>query len=202
MVAPLLGGFRALYPDITVELLLDDSPADFIARRVDVAFRNGRMDDSQVVAKQLIPMQLLVCAAPSYAEAYSLPRSVEEIAQHRCINFRQASGRVQEWEFRVDGVRRSLQPKGASTFNDADLVLQAVLDGDGLAQLAGYQVCQLLRSGRLVAVLPQYAPDDRGHYLCYPDRRHLPTRTRVFIDYITTQIRALDLYCIDMLSPP
>jgi DNA-binding transcriptional LysR family regulator len=127
---------------------------------------------------------------------------VDDIAGHRCISYRLASGRVQEWEFRVGGVSRTMLPKAACTFNDADLVLQAVLNGEGLAQLAGYQVCELLRSGQLVAVLPQYAPDDRGHYLCYLNRRHLPTRTRVFIDYITLQIRALDLYCIGNFSLP
>ncbi|KQV90362.1 LysR family transcriptional regulator [Massilia sp. Root351] len=202
VVAPLLSGFRALYPDITVDLVLDSNPTDFIAKRVDVAFRNGRMDDSQVVAKQLIPMQLLVCASPAYARAHGLPDSVDDIARHRCITYRESSGRVEEWEFRVGGVTRSLQPKASCTFNDADLVLQAVLNGEGLAQLAGYQVCELLRSGELVAVLPQYAPDDRGHYLCYLNRRHLPTRSRVFIDYITLQIRSLDLYCIGNFSPP
>jgi DNA-binding transcriptional LysR family regulator len=196
VVAPLLSGFREQYPDIALDLMLDDGQSDFIANRIDVAFRNGRLDDSQVVAKQLIPMQLLVCAAPAYAQAHGLPADIGELAQHRCINRRLASGRLEDWEFKVNGLARKELPKAHTTFNDADLVLQAVLNGEGIAQLAGYQICELLQTGQLVACLAQYAPDDHGHFVCYLNRRHLPSRIRVFIDYMTEQIRALDLHCV------
>jgi len=72
-------------------LLLNDRPADFISDRVDVGFRDGRMEDSEVVAKQLIPMQMIVCASPLYAKKHGVPRQVDDLAQHRCINFRNAS---------------------------------------------------------------------------------------------------------------
>jgi DNA-binding transcriptional LysR family regulator len=201
VVAPLLRGFRAQYPDIAVDLMLDDQQTDFTSNRIDVSFRNGRMDDSQVVAKQIIPMQMLVCASPDYVKQHGLPLSVDELEAHRCINFKLSSGRAYEWEFKVGGVLRKFAPKGGNSFNDAELVLRAVLDGEGIAQMAGYQICDLLRSGKLVACLVQYAPDDRGHYLCYLNRRHLPSRIRVFVDYMTAQIRAMDLHCATNFSP-
>jgi DNA-binding transcriptional LysR family regulator len=196
VVAPLLRGFREAYPEIRIDLLLEETPADFISGRIDVAFRNGRMDDSQVVAKQLIPMQMLVCASPGYIRAHGMPESVAALAQHRCINLLLASGRVCEWEFKVAGIEQKFLPQASSSYNDADLVLQAVLEGEGLAQLAGYQIADHLRAGRLVACLPSCAPNDRGHYVCYLSRHHLPRRIRVFIDYMTQHIRALDLHCI------
>lgn len=147
-------------------------------------------------------MQMLVCASPQYALQHGLPLSIADLEQHRCINFRLASGHLFEWEFKVGGHVQKLLPKGGSTFNDAELVLQAVLNGDGVAQLAGYQICELLRSGALVACLAQYAPDDRGHYICYLSRRHLPSRIRVFIDYMTLHIRAQDLHCVTNFSSP
>lgn len=199
VVAPLLYGFRAAYPDVEVELMLDDGPIDFASGNVDVAFRDGPMEDSQIIAKLLVPMQMHVCGSPVYAGRHGLPRSTEELADHRCINFRFASGRIREWEFNGDGPCRKVTPRSALTFNDADLVLAAVLDGQGIAQLAGYQTCDLLREGRLVACLAQYAPDDSGHYLCYLGRRHLPSRIRVFIDHMTSAIRALDLHVVDEL---
>lgn len=203
VVAPLLQGFRHANPDISVELLLDDGPTDFTTDRVDLSFRNGRMEDSQVIAKKVIPMQMMLCAAPAYVARQGLPDSVDDIAGHRCVNFRLASGRVYEWEFKVGGQLRKVAPPAMLTFNDADLVLQAVLDGHGIAQMAGYQVCDHLRAGTLVACLPQYAPDDRGHYLCFLSRQHLPARMRVFIDYMTERIRALDLQILDsLLSAP
>ncbi|KQR78993.1 LysR family transcriptional regulator [Burkholderia sp. Leaf177] len=195
VVAPLLKGFHAIYPDITIDFVLKDSPADFTSDRVDVAFRDGKMEDSQVVAKQIIPMQMLVCASPAYVGSHGLPRTVDDLHGHRCINLRTASGRVAEWEFKVGGLSRKLVPKALNTFNDADLVLQSVIEGQGLAQLAAYQVSDLLRGGRLRACLAQHSPDDRGHYACYLSRKHLPARIRVFIDYMTEKIRALDLQC-------
>lgn len=201
VVAPLLAGFRARYPDIAIDLLLDDRPTDFTTDRVDVAFRDGQLEDSQIIAKRLIPMQMLVCASPAYAQEHGLPRQVEDLAQHACINYRSASGRVAEWEFRVDGCKQKLVPASAYTFNDADLVLQSVLAGEGIAQLAGYQAAEYLRAGRLVACLGPYAPDDRGHYLCYLSRQQLPARVRVFIDHMTEAVRAMDLQYVPGLEP-
>jgi LysR family transcriptional regulator, regulator for bpeEF and oprC len=195
VVAPLLRGFHSRYPDISLELLLNDRPADFTSDRVDVSFRDGRMEDSGIVARRLIPMRMIVCAAPAYARVYGLPRHVAELGVHRCINLRTATGRVTEWEFKVDGLAQRCQPVALHTFNDPDLALEAVLDGLGLAQLPAYQVCELLRDERLVSCLGQHAPDDGGHYLCYLSRKLLPARIRVFVDYMTEHTRLLDLEC-------
>jgi DNA-binding transcriptional LysR family regulator len=202
IVAPLLNGFRDRYPDICTDLLLDDRTADFASDRVDVSFRHGRLEDSQVVARQLIPMQMLVCASPAYARAHGLPQHVDDLAAHRCINFRQGSGRILEWEFKVAGRTQKVLPESMHTFNDESLVLQAVLDGCGVAQMADYQICELLRAGKLVACLAPYAPDDRGHYVCYLSRKQLPARIRVFIDYMTIHTRALDMQCPTGLALP
>jgi len=195
VVAPLLNGFREAYPDIRIDLLLDDGPTNFVGDRIDVAFRDGRIDDSQVVAKRLIPMQMLVCAAPGYVQRHGMPQTISELARHQCINLLMASGRPVEWQFKLGGMEHTYLPQAVSSYSDAELVLQAALDGHGVAQMAGYQVCEHLRSGRLMAGLPAYAPDDRGHYVCYLSRHHLPNRIRVFIDYMTQHIRALDLHC-------
>jgi LysR family transcriptional regulator for bpeEF and oprC len=191
VVAPLLTGFQTEFPEIAVDLLLDESATEVSAEHVDIAFSDGLPEQSQLIAKRLFPMQLMVCASPEYAAKQGLPRSLEELSNHRCINYRLASGKVCEWEFKVDGKPKKLMLQGKSSFNDADLVLRAVLDGQGLAQLADYQICEPLHAGRVVTCLTECAPDDRGHYLCYPSRQHLPARARVFIDYMTIHARAL-----------
>jgi DNA-binding transcriptional LysR family regulator len=195
VIAPLLWPFQAAYPDIEIELLLSDGQIDFTSDRIDVSFRNGRMEDSQIVARQIVPMQILVCASPEYVATHGMPESPDDLTQHICINRRLASGRVHEWEFRVEGGAIKLTPPSRLTFNDPELVLEAVLKSKGIAQMAGYQVCKLLREGRLISTLPQYAPDDRGHYICYLSRQHLPLRIRVFVDHMTAAIRALNLQC-------
>ncbi|AGW92757.1 MULTISPECIES: LysR family transcriptional regulator [Cupriavidus] len=196
VVAPLLAKFVEAYPDIDVDLLLDDRLTDFTTEQIDVAFRNGRIEDSSIIAKQLIPMQMALCAAPSYVEAHGLPQTLEDLSLHECINFRIPNGRVFEWEFKVDGQVRKYHPKARLAFNDSDLVLRAVLQGRGIAQMPGYQICDHIAADELVVALAKHAPDDRGHYICYLSRQHLPTRIRVFIDFMTEEIRTLDLQCL------
>jgi DNA-binding transcriptional LysR family regulator len=193
VVAPLLAEFRARFPAVALELLLDERPVDLTTDRVDIAFRDGRLEDSEVIAKQLIPMQLHVCASPDYARQHGLPQSVDDLVAHACINQRLANGRLQRWDFKVDGQARSVTPNADIVVNDPSLAMRAVLDGQGLAQLAAYHVCDALRAGSLVTCLAHVAPDDGGHFLCYLSRRQLPKRIRVFVDFMTNRIRALDL---------
>jgi DNA-binding transcriptional LysR family regulator len=200
LVAPLLGEFRESYPDVSIDLLLCDKPTDFIGDRVDIAFRNGRMEDAEIIAKQIIPMQMLVCASPDYQRVHGPPATVEDLAEHQCINFRLGSGRIFEWEFKVNGQPRKFLPQAKLTLNDADVMLQAVLDGQGIAQMPGYLISDSLRTGALVSFLAQHAPDDRGHYICYLSRQHLPSRMRVFIDFVTMKIRAANAQCITDLG--
>lgn len=190
VVAPLLREFQAAYPEVAVDLLLSDKPMDFTSDRVDVAFRNGRMEDAQIIARQIIPMQLLVCGSREYHRARGLPTTMEELAAHEGINLRLGSGRIADWELKVEGKVHKFTPQARLTCNDPELVLQAVLEGRGIAQMPGYLVCEGLRSGALVPCLMQYAPDDRGHYICYQSRQHMPTRMRAFIDFMTARIRA------------
>lgn len=195
VVAPLLRGFRARFPEVALELLLDEREADLVTDGVDVTFREGVLDDSQVVARQLIPMRRLVCASPAYARHRGLPQSIEDLAQHACINRRLPNGRLCSWAFRRDGRAVETTPSADLVFNDPGLVLQAVLDGDGLAQLPAYQASAALRAGTLVPCLEAFSPDDGGHYLCYLSRQQLPKRIRAFVDFMTAQVRALDLDC-------
>jgi DNA-binding transcriptional LysR family regulator len=193
VVAPLMAEFRALFPAVALELLLEERAIDLTTDRIDVAFRDGRLEDSQVIAKQLIPMRMQVCASPDYVRQHGVPESVDDLSAHACINQRLANGRLQSWDFKIGGHAHSITPHADIVVNDPSLALSAVLDGEGLAQLPAYQVCDALRAGTLLACLAHVAPDDRGHYLCYLSRQHLPKRIRVFIDFMTSRIRALDL---------
>lgn len=193
VVAPLLTEFRLRHPGIGVELILDDRPADLAVDRIDVAFRDGRMDDSQVIAKRLVPMRMFVCASPDYARRYGLPATTDALQAHACINRRLPNGRLKSWDFTLDGRPHATTPQAELVFNDDDLALQAVLDGHGLAQMPAFQICHASRAGRLLTCLDRFAPDDRGHYLCYLSRRQLPKRIRAFIDFATVRIRALNL---------
>jgi len=189
VVAPLLREFLDVYGEVSVDLLLSDQPTDFTRDRVDVAFREGRLEDSQVIARRIMPMQVRVCASREYGRARGMPETIDDLARHDCINFRAGSGRLSEWEFNVDGTLRKLVPDGKVTYNDPELVLQAAIDGQGLAQLPDYLVAGPLEAGVLVPCLARYAAGDHGHYVCYQSRQHMPTRMRVFIDFMIERIR-------------
>lgn len=193
VVAPLLGEFRAAYPEVGIDLFLNDQPANFTSDRVDIAFRNGRMEDAQIIARYIVAMPLVLCASPAYLAVHGPPGTVDALADHQCINFRFTTGRIFQWEFKVGGRPRTFVPSAKLAYNDVDLVLQAVLDGHGIAQLPGYLACESLRTGALLPCLSQYAPDDGGHYMCYLSRQHLPSRMRVFIDFMSRRIREKDL---------
>jgi DNA-binding transcriptional LysR family regulator len=201
VVMPLLGGFHAAHPGISIELALHRHRTDFVSDRIDVAFHDGRMEDSGIIARPLIPMQLVACASPRYAREHGLPADIDGLAGHACVTCRTGCGRAIDWEFRVDGQTRRLTPDSTYGFDDPGLALQAVLDGHGIAQLPGCLVGEHLRSGRLVACLAHRAPDERGHYLCYQSRHHLPARVRVFVDHMVERIRALDPRHAGMVLP-
>ncbi|PLP99477.1 LysR family transcriptional regulator [Cupriavidus pauculus] len=201
VVAPLLAKFSEAYPEISFDVLLDDRPADFVADQIDVAFRNGRIEDSTIIAKQLLPMRTVLCASREYMQRRGLPATVEELGQHDCINYRRLGGPALEWEFKINGKMQRYLPGARLTFSDSELVLEAVLAGRGIGQLAGYQIGEYVTRGELVTVMDRHAPDDRGHYICYLCRQHLPQRIRVLVDFMTEQIRALDLNPWSPLNP-
>jgi len=190
VVAPLIGEFRSTYPEVSIDLLLSDKPTDFISDRVDIAFRSGRIGNTEIIAKQIFPMQMFVCASPDYLRRRGSPTTVQDLVDHQCINFRFSSGPIFEWEFKVNDRPFKFMPRAALTYNDIDLVLEAVLDGQGIAQMPGYLVSESIMRGALLTYLEEYSPEGRGHYICYPSRRHMPSRMRVFIDFMTDRIRA------------
>jgi DNA-binding transcriptional LysR family regulator len=197
VVAPLLSRFSESYPDIAIDLLLDDKPSDLAAEQIDVAFRDGCIEDSSIIAKQLIPMQKVLCASPAYVEKHGLPSTLEELRQHNCISLRfSSSGRICAWQFKIDGHMQKYLPATRLTFNDADLVLKAVLEGLGIAQMPAYQIGDRVARNELVMALKRHMPNDGGHYICYLSRQHLPSRVRVFVDFMTEHIRALNLPCL------
>lgn len=193
VLAPLLNDFHTRYPEIALELLLSPDSVDFTKDRIDLWFREGSVEDRHIEARRLMPRQLVVCASPAYARTYGLPQHVDDLARHRCINLRTPSGSIQPWSFKVDGFAQQRQFVAQYTFSDASLITQAVIDGVGIAQLPAYHVCGLLAERTVLRCLAQYAPEDGGHYLCYPKRTSVPIRVRVFIEYMTARMHALAL---------
>lgn len=189
-IVPLLPEFLIAHPGVQIDLHLDDAFSDLVAGRFDIAVRNGRLTDSNIVARQIAPMRLIVCGSPAYLAARGTPQSLEDLTQHNCINYRlSSSGRVFNWEFENNnGERFSRAVQGNLIANTPEVTCFAALQGLGLAQLGSYHCAGPIRDGRLVPVLVDHICTMRGHWLCYLERKHLPQRVRAFADFICEQV--------------
>jgi DNA-binding transcriptional LysR family regulator len=189
ILMPVIDEFCRLHPDVQPDIQLEDGIGNWVLDRVDVGFRLGAPPEDGLIARKLFPAQLIICAAPSYLQRNGVPRSLEDLARHRCTVFRHPStGQVIPWYVRVKGeiVRREFAP--ALSTNDTELEILAVLAGQAIGQLASMSVANLVRSSKLIPVLIDQTMDHRGVYIYYGNRKSQPRRVRAFIDLATSRL--------------
>ena len=171
------------YPELEIELVLEDRHVDLVREGIDVAVRiTGEAPDSGLVYRRLAPNRQVICASPDYIARRGLPRLPSELATHECIaHSARATPRV--WHLTgPDGGQISVQINGRATINSALAVRQAALEGLGIIELNSYLVGEDIVAGRLVRLLPQYRPKELHFYAVYAERRFLAPKIRVFID--------------------
>lgn len=194
-VMPLVPEFLARYPDIRLELILDDHVVDPVREGVDVGIRGGFFLDSTLVARPLAPQLRLLCASPTYLRAHGVPVCPNDLVRHRCLQFRYiSSGRPHPWEFVVDGERVSHELDCPLVVNDSECLADAAVAGTGIAQLPYYLAQPHLAAGRLSQVLAEWtpAPDPKdAYFIYYPHRRFLDPKVRVFVDFMVEHLPPL-----------
>jgi DNA-binding transcriptional LysR family regulator len=184
---PLLPAFRLRYPKVKVDVQLSNHNVDFTAEGFDMAIRGRTPPDSGLVARKLMDAPLVAVAAPSYLARAGTPQTLEDLAQHECIQFElPSSGQRVTWSFRRDGEDVDV-PTGGGLCCLSDLLATVTLAraGGGLLNTYRFLVEEDLQRGTLVEVLQPYAGRSRPFSLLYPQNRHMPLRVRVFIDYLT-----------------
>jgi len=186
---PVLEEFCARHPDVEPDVQLDDRIGDWVQDRVDVGFRAGSPPGDGVIARHLMPLQLIVCAAPSYLARHGAPLSIDELARHRCSGFRHPStGKAMPWEFLVGGEIVGRDVASVFTTNDVELEANAVAAGQCVGQLVGVTAAPLIRSGALVPLLIEHVAEHLGLYLYYGSRVAQPARVRAFIDLTVERV--------------
>jgi DNA-binding transcriptional LysR family regulator len=185
-----LNEFCLMHPAIQPNVELDDEIGDWVLDRVDVGFRFGAQHPgSGLIARRLFPLQLIVCASPSYLERHGAPATPADLSAHRCSTFRSpTSGKIAPWYFALDGAieQRHLPP--AFSTNDLELELQLVLAGQVIGQLANLSAAAHIRAGRLVPLLLSTISEQYGLYLYYGSRTAQPKRVRAFIDFAAARL--------------
>lgn len=185
LLAPMLSRFSAMYPRVQVEVLTDDSLADIVGEGFDAGIRFGESLAGDMVAVPVGPPQRFVCvAAPSYLAARGEPSTPRALLGHACIGRRFPSGHLYAWEFQVEGEPLTLEVSGSLVFDDDALMIQAAIDGAGMAYVYEAMVRDDLAAGRLVIVLDAFTALPGRFFLYYSGRRHVPTALRALVDVL------------------
>jgi len=182
-VAPLLPSFLAEHREVTVNLNLNDRLVDVVGEGVDVAIRIGSPADSNLVGVKLADNQRVVVAAPSYLKRHGAPATLDELTRHNCLAISSA-GSQRGWTFRDTGRILTLKVGGNLVCNDGAVLHAWALEGRGLAWRSMWEVGADIEAGRLVPVLEQYAAPGNDIHAVFAQRRHLPLRIRVFVDFL------------------
>lgn len=191
LVLPLVAPFMQEYPELAVDLELEDRFTDIVAEKIDVGFRMGAGMDRNVVARRLMDIQQWVCASPEYIARHGAPKRWPDLAAHRCTGFRHANtGKLMPWEYAEREQMAYTDVAARFATNDVDAEASAVLAGIGIGQIPNYIAAPLIREGRLVHLLTRHTSQRIGLFLYYPQRTHLPQRTRRFIDFAVDRLQA------------
>ena len=200
-VVPLAAEFLESNSEVDIELRLGDRNVNLIEEHVDVALRIGRLPDSSLVATQLGTIRRVVCASPGYLKRYGAPRTLDDLANHRCISF-DGLDAASTWVFAgAGGEKTQVAVRARLTVSTADAAIAAAIVGLGLARVLSYQVADALGDGRLVRVLADTEPPAVPASLVYQGQGRLPMKTRAFIDFAAPRFRKR-LLAIDDPSQP
>jgi DNA-binding transcriptional LysR family regulator len=170
---PALQSLLPDYPDIKVEITVDNALIDIVTERFDAGIRLGEQVAKDMVAVRVAPdMRIAVVGAPSYFEKRPRPRKPQDLADHDCINLRLPTlGGFYVWEFEKGGRELTVRVEGQLAFNNVGLCLKAALAGFGLAYMPEDRAERHIAEGRLIRVLADWCPPFSGYHLYYPSRR-------------------------------
>ena len=172
------------YPDINIEFNMGYELTDIAAGRFDAGVRMGDQVDKDMIAVCLTPdVQMAVIASPAYLSGKQPIVKPEDLLSHNCINLRLPThGGLYAWEFEQNGQKIDVRVSGQSVFNNTFLMIQAAIDGGGLAYVPYDVVVKYIESGELIQLLADWSPCFPGYYLYYPSRQHLPAAFAIVID--------------------
>lgn len=186
---PIVLGFLAEHPEISVRLLLADRLVNLTEEHVDIALRIGHLADSTLIATRVGQVQRVICASPGYLARRGLPRSPEDLAGHDGITF-QGFATSPEWRYRRDSAAFAVEPRPRLAVNTTEAAIQAALADLGIVRLLSYQVADEVRTGRLQVLLADFAPEPLPVSLIYPEAELQPLKVRCFLDWVVPRLRA------------
>lgn len=188
-VAPLVPKFRELHADVTISLNLSDRVVDIAGEGYDCAVRVGDMPDSSLVSVRLADNRRLCVATPEYLKRHGVPQQPQDLSRFDCLVLSSDASQTRGWAFSMpkdDGSSEviHLRPHGPMDCSDGQVLHDWCRAGYGIAWRSTWEVEQEISAGRLVAVLENYAAPPNGIYAVFPQRKHLPLRVRLWVDFL------------------
>ena len=183
-VAPLVPRFRELHPEVTISLNLSDRVVDVTGEGYDCAVRVGDLPDSSLVSVRLADNRRLCVATPAYLAARGTPQHPGELARFDCLTLSSDASQTRGWAFQVDGSPTYLKPGGPLDCFDGQVLHDWCLSGYGIAWRSTWEVEAEIAAGKLVPVLQEFDAPPNGIYAVFPQRKHLPLRVRLWIDFL------------------
>ncbi|HWT98824.1 MAG TPA: LysR family transcriptional regulator [Terriglobales bacterium] len=185
VLLPMVTRFIAAFPDIHVEIDLNNALVDVIAEGCDAGIRFGETIAGDMIALPIGPRQrTAIIAAPDYFKRHAIPREPRDLLKLPCIRYRFSSGIFYRWEFERGGTELEIEVDGPITLSEQDLMIDAALAGSGIAYVFEGLVAQHIEAGRLIRVLEDWCPYYPGFFIYYPSRRQVPAALRAFIDFV------------------
>jgi DNA-binding transcriptional LysR family regulator len=186
VLIPRLQEFTLLYPEIVLDLIIDDSMTDIVAEGSDAGIRSGAHVHGDMIAVRLTPdLRVAVVASPDYVAARGAPLTPHELRDHRCINYRWArDGAIYRWRFERASETLDVRVDATITVNDTNLIKKFALSGLGFAYILEDVVAKDVAAGRLVRVLEEWCQPSSGFHLYYSGRRHMSAPLRAMIEFL------------------
>lgn len=187
--------FLERYPDITLELNLDDRQIDIIKDGYDIAIKGSdNLKNSSLIGRKFTTLNHVICASPAYFECYGTPREPADLRHHNCIRYN-LSGHANEWEFRKGERTERIAIRGRYIVSSSFAVRDALCAGFGLSLIPVSYVRDDIAAGRLITALDDWQQVETGIYVFYPSRRHLAPKVRVFLDFLNEKLKETKIAC-------
>ncbi len=188
-LVPAIADFMTLYPQIKIELFLGSHYDDLIEHGLDLGIRTGKLADSNLIARRLTTRKMRVCASPAYLKKYGKPEVPQDLYQHNCLLYLN-SPTGDEWHFSNKKEPILINIKRNFASNSSQSLEAAAVAGIGIVLLPGYMMSKHIKQGKLISILDEYCPTNIAIHAVYPATRHLATKVRVFIDFITERFQS------------
>lgn len=188
-LSPILGSFLHEYPEITVNMVLNNRYVELISEGFDLAVRIGEMEDSTLLARKIAETSKMMIASPKYFEEYGRPAKIDDLNEHKLLHYsNQSAGNV--WKITApSGEKRHVRSAGSLTVNDGQSLLNAAINGLGIAYLPSFLYADAMKDGLLVPALEGLPEERQGIYAVYPPGRYTQPKVRAFIDFLAEEFR-------------